>query len=89
MTSATRNVNESVTVFCFDDYYIGEYWRDADPGKASAFDRDYIFEIPRGQYDRWKDTELAFRRMQEEIRELLANRRQRAIGPKHFPGLPH
>lgn len=78
-----------VPVFCFDDYYIHEYWHDADPEKASAFDRDYIFMIPRWQYDRWKDTELAFQRMQEEIRELLANRRQRAIGRKHFPGLPY
>ncbi len=79
----------SVPVFCFDDYYIGEYWNDTDPDKASAFHRDYIFMIPRWQWERWTRVMEEYGEMQEEIRELLANRRQRAIGPKHFPGLPY
>lgn len=63
--------NEMVPVFCFDDYYIGEYWNDTDPGKASEFHLRYTFMIPKAQRDRWERIMGEYLEMQEEIHELL------------------
>jgi hypothetical protein len=51
-----------VRVSLGDDHYQGEYFREDPNGK---------YEIPQEQLERWKESENAYRAMQDQIGTLL------------------
>ncbi|GHJ34235.1 hypothetical protein ACFV4E_22490 [Streptomyces hygroscopicus] len=61
----TKKPSGTARVHLGDDYDQGEYFREDPNGE---------YEIPREQLDRWKAAEDAYRKMQEEIGELIDKR---------------
>jgi len=59
-------VREMIRVNLDDDYYQGPFFRESPNGE---------YEVPSEQVEQWKAAEASYRKMQDEIEELIRLRR--------------